>query len=113
MLLARMRRSISNRSNSRTASRAIWKACALGISNWKYGAKPLVAQPKPSPEEHGDVDGKERVGKKRVSDTDVRRDGTAEVASPEDDPQHRGPRNQVRDQADQLNDPRPKTTLSG
>src|SRR5437879_7193768 len=46
----------------------------------KDGAKPLIAQPQPSPEERRDVDRKERMAEERVSDPHVGCDRSAQVA---------------------------------
>src|SRR6266851_6169881 len=73
-------------------------------SERKDGAKLLIAQPKPKPEKSPDVDGKQRVAEERVSDANVGGDGAAQVASPQDRPQHRGAWNQVQDQASELDD---------
>src|SRR2546428_7458075 len=83
-------------------------ARSLRGSQWKDGANPLVAQPKPAPEERRHVDREERVGEERIAHAHVRRDGSAEVAGPHQRAEHRGARDQVHDQTRELEHPEPE-----
>src|SRR5712664_1858661 len=81
---------------------------SLRGSQWKDGANPLVAQPKPAPEERRHVDREERVGEERIAHAHVRRDGSAEVAGPQYRAEHRGARDQIQDQTRELERPEPE-----
>src|SRR6059058_6662062 len=77
-------------------------------SHRKDAAEPLVAQPKPSPEERRDVDREERMAEERVSDPHVGCDGSAQVASPQHGPEDRGARDEVDDETRKLEYPEPE-----
>ena len=64
--------------------------------------KAPIAQPKPDPEQRGDVEREQDVAEERAADAHVGRDGSAEIAGPEHRAEHGGARHEIQRQADEL-----------
>lgn len=81
------------------------------ISQRKERAQPIIAQEKPTPDQHTDKDWKED-GEPRIPDTHMGSDCTAQIGCQQDRAENRSTRNDIDDSTEKQDDPETGMTPS-